>query len=163
MSMRAWISVSMAITLLSACAANNEKQDLKSIVDDSLVFKQWVRDTLRSIKTSEGLFSSEVFVSDDTTLLDIRKRYSTRIIPSADQENGDLILAIALLKDERLLPENTFLLNLNVTHTYTSSPTTNKYDHIFEINKFEVVTDKQIINLNYVKGNLIEKQIKKRT
>ena len=162
--MRFQLILSTLFLILQACTSAADKKEFNNVVDtNEIVFKRWVRDTLPSIKTKDSLFFSEVSINDDTTLMEIKKHYKLKVVSVGNYNNSDLVYAFSLLEREHLLPTTPFSLNLDVNYIYIVSFVGTKYDYKTEIGNFEVITEKEVMDLSYVKGNLVDKKIKKRT
>ena len=162
--MKVQLILSTLFLILQACANDAHKNELNNVADtNEIVFKRWVKDTLPSIKTSDSLFFSDVNINEDTTLMEIKKHYKLKVTSVGNYKNSDLVYAFSLLQREHLLPTTSFFLNLDVNYIYMVSFVGTKYDYKTEIDSFDVITEKEVMNLSYVKGNLVDKKIKKRT
>lgn len=146
--------ISILLFLNCKKIGNKETENFQDKINDTLLFKNWIKDTIPKLELSETSFK----LYQDSTLLEIYKTYKTILNEEAIKHNPDLLLAFELLKENNDLNLDDVMIDYEVIHSYEVSQVGKKYDYNLEIKKFQASNKDKIFLYNYVKGNLIDKK-----
>ena len=125
-------------------------------------FKKWLVDTLSKLTTKGTLINEQIIkVSPDSLYIEISNSYNLTIDTGYNGENRELVYALDLLKRNNLRPGKPFRIDFVINNYYTKSMVKQLiYDYDSEIMKFIVFRNDSLLDLKFIKGNLIDRKLK---
>lgn len=162
-----WFTLCISVVNCRAPQKSEKEQKLDSdslIIPSDQLFKSWLNDTLSNFINWEkvennNIVSKELVVSKDSLSLLTNTYYFTNITRDTEL-SGKVLNMVDLLKEYDEFPKEDFKLSfLYKEFYYPTSIAQMRYDFIYEINDFQVITNETKSEFQYIRGRLISKKV----
>ncbi|HWW40025.1 hypothetical protein [Pedobacter sp.] len=153
----------ISICLLIASCHSKKTNTAINIPKQEQVFKEWLRDTLATIKVNpdkitDGLVKSQFVVADDSLLVSELKDYEFH--SKRRSSNKEISNVISLLKEYDEIPKGNFELSFTTKKSYEPSVIADfKYDFVAEMEDIVIQTTQTRTEYNYIRGRLSDKKV----